>query len=64
MSEQDAERDHQCVRCGEEFDSMTARTMHVIRQRCPEIDSEEDVESADTAHAFEEMIQSLESETA
>ena len=46
----------ECVRCGKEFESMTARTMHTIRKRCPEINSDEDVESADMAHGIDEAI--------
>lgn len=53
----------ECVRCGKEFDSMTARTMHVIRKRCPEINSEGDVESIDTAHAFHEFTEAVTDES-
>lgn len=46
----------ECVRCGEAFDSLTARTMHVIRRRCPEIDTEADADAADNVHAIEEVF--------
>ena len=49
----------ECVRCGEVFETATGRTMHVIRARCPEIDSDGDVESADTAHALDEVFRTL-----
>lgn len=49
----------QCIRCGEEFDSYTQRTMHIIRKRCPEVETEEDVDSADTIHGMEEIVQSV-----
>lgn len=46
----------ECARCGEEFETCTERTMHVIRKRCPEIETEEDVDVVDTLHSAEEIF--------
>lgn len=54
--------DIECVRCGETFGTNTERTMHVIRQRCPEINSEEDAESADTVHIMSELRELIDDE--
>lgn len=35
--------------------------MHVIRKRCPEIESDADVEAVDTAHAFDELLKQIRS---
>lgn len=49
----------ECSACGREFETQSARLMHVERQRCPEIDDQEDVVAADLRHAEEEMVAAL-----
>lgn len=48
-----------CVRCGETFDSRTARTMHTIRKRCPEIETEADLEAADYLHGLSDVVDAV-----
>lgn len=57
--DRDRDRVIACRRCDEEFGTVNARTMHVVRQRCPEIDSETGVQSTEQVHALEEAAWTL-----
>lgn len=46
----------ECVRCGKTFDTASERTMHVIRQRCSEIESGVEADAVDDIHALQEAL--------
>lgn len=46
---------YECHLCGELFESMTARTMHVERERCPQVNSEEDKYKADAGNIVSDL---------
>ena len=50
----------ECSQCGRVFEGLTERTMHVIRKRCPEIESDDDVDRADSLHTLDEIARMLE----
>lgn len=46
----------ECARCGEEFESVSQRIMHVERKRCPDVDTQADVDALDSVHAMEDAF--------
>lgn len=61
MSEQEQQADgtYPCFACHVRFVTATDRTMHVIRQRCEEIDDESAVDKFEQLHAMDEIARSV-----
>ena len=48
--------EYECKACGDVFHSESERTTHVVRKRCPEVETEDDLESNTSPQALHSYL--------